>query len=65
MGCNHTRVASAYYMDITANKEDEYTSAMKLFSVWRDTEYVAVSFVDKCSNPIIHSRDTPTCCNTK
>jgi len=33
--------------------------------VWRDTEYVAVSFADKCSNPIIHSRDKPTCYNTK
>lgn len=65
MGHNHIRIASAYYTDIAANKEEEYPSAMKLLSVWRDTEYVAASFVDKCSNPVIHSRDTPTCCNTK
>jgi hypothetical protein len=64
MRCNHIRVASAYYTDIAANKEDEYPSAMKLLSVWRDTEYVAVSSVDKCSNPIIHSRDTSNCFNT-
>jgi hypothetical protein len=56
---------SAYYTDITANKEVEYPSAMKLFSVWRDTEYMAVRFVDKCSNPAIHSRDRPTSCNAK
>jgi hypothetical protein len=65
MGCNHIRVASAYYTDIAANKEDEYPSAMKLLSVWRDTEYAAVNFVDKCSNLIMRSGDTPTCCNTK
>lgn len=65
MGCNHIRIASVYYTEIAANKEDEYPSAMKLLSVWRNTEYVAVSFVDKCSNPVIHSRQTLTCCNTK
>jgi len=36
MGCNHIRVESAYYTDMAANKEDEYSSAMKLLSVWRE-----------------------------